>query len=85
MDIVHSKPLVVLIAVVGWIYFVAWTISFYPQMWLNYKRKRCTYVYTLVNALAGLEPQGKGYKNVLPGWLTMFVSSVWWGERSCFF
>ncbi|KAF5404098.1 Cystinosin lysosomal cystine transporter [Paragonimus heterotremus] len=24
---------------VGWIYFVAWTVSFYPQVFLNWKRK----------------------------------------------
>ncbi|XP_026827827.1 cystinosin homolog isoform X2 [Ooceraea biroi] len=26
-------------AVVGWIYFLAWSISFYPQIYVNYKRK----------------------------------------------
>lgn len=26
-------------AVVGWIYFLAWSISFYPQIYSNYKRK----------------------------------------------
>lgn len=25
--------------VVGWVYFVAWSISFYPQIYLNWKRK----------------------------------------------
>lgn len=25
--------------VVGWIYFIAWSISFYPQCWINFKRK----------------------------------------------
>lgn len=24
---------------IGWIYFLAWSISFYPQVWLNWKRK----------------------------------------------
>ena len=28
----RNLPLNVVIAVVGWIYFVAWTISFYPQV-----------------------------------------------------
>lgn len=28
----------ILSAVFGWIYFVCWSISFYPQIWLNYKR-----------------------------------------------
>ena len=26
--------------VTGWIYFFAWSISFYPQIFLNYNRKR---------------------------------------------
>ncbi|XP_011260905.1 cystinosin homolog isoform X1 [Camponotus floridanus] len=26
-------------AVVGWIYFLAWSVSFYPQIYINYKRK----------------------------------------------
>ena len=30
--IVHSRPLNIIIAVVGWIYFVAWSVSFYPQV-----------------------------------------------------
>lgn len=25
--------------VIGWIYFVAWTISFYPQVYINWRRK----------------------------------------------
>lgn len=24
---------------VGWTYFLAWSVSFYPQVWLNWKRK----------------------------------------------
>jgi len=29
-------------AIIGWIYFFAWSISFYPQTWINYKRKSVT-------------------------------------------
>jgi len=29
----------VISSVIGWIYFLAWTISFYPQIWLNWRRK----------------------------------------------
>ena len=32
-------PLKVISQVVGWIYFTAWSISFYPQIILNYKKK----------------------------------------------
>ncbi len=30
----------ILAAITGWIYFFAWSISFYPQIFLNYNRKR---------------------------------------------
>jgi len=35
----HSKSLDVFSQVIGWIYFVAWSISFYPQIYENWKRK----------------------------------------------
>lgn len=25
--------------VIGWIYFLAWSLSFYPQIFINYQRK----------------------------------------------
>jgi cystinosin len=37
--VANSRPLIIISSVVGWIYFVAWSISFYPQVWLNFKRK----------------------------------------------
>ncbi|XP_071492454.1 cystinosin-like [Diadema antillarum] len=39
VSIVHSSALSIIIIVVGWIYFVAWSISFYPQVILNFTRK----------------------------------------------
>jgi cystinosin len=30
----------ILAGITGWIYFFAWSISFYPQIILNYQRKR---------------------------------------------
>ena len=35
----HSKALDIFSQVIGWIYFVAWSISFYPQIYENWKRK----------------------------------------------
>lgn len=29
----------ILSSITGWIYFFAWSISFYPQIFLNYSRK----------------------------------------------
>ncbi len=40
VSVVHSAALGVLADVVGWLYFVAWSVSFYPQIYENWKRKR---------------------------------------------
>ncbi|EDO46894.1 predicted protein, partial [Nematostella vectensis] len=37
--VVHYAPLTIINAVIGWIYFAAWSVSFYPQVILNWKRK----------------------------------------------
>ncbi|KAL8596663.1 hypothetical protein ACOMHN_032605 [Nucella lapillus] len=39
ISVVHSTALVTINAVIGWFYFVAWSISFYPQVYVNWKRK----------------------------------------------
>ena len=38
MEVVHSHTISLLVVITGWVYFFAWSISFYPQIWLNYKR-----------------------------------------------
>ncbi|CAH8544004.1 unnamed protein product [Schistosoma turkestanicum] len=37
--VVHYRWLNILQIVIGWLYFAAWTVSFYPQLILNCKRK----------------------------------------------
>ncbi|XP_060115539.1 cystinosin [Heteronotia binoei] len=37
--VIHSYALRILDQVIGWIYFLAWSISFYPQVFENWKRK----------------------------------------------
>nr|XP_056721006.1 cystinosin [Euleptes europaea] len=37
--VIHSNALRILDQVIGWIYFFAWSISFYPQAFKNWKRK----------------------------------------------
>ena len=32
INVVHNRPLSIINAVIGWIYFVAWSVSFYPQV-----------------------------------------------------
>ncbi|XP_037027131.1 cystinosin homolog isoform X2 [Bradysia coprophila] len=39
VTVANSRPLIVLSEVVGWVYFVAWSVSFYPQIYINFKRK----------------------------------------------
>jgi len=35
----HSAALAIFSQVIGWVYFVAWSVSFYPQIYENWKRK----------------------------------------------
>jgi len=35
----HSEAIFYISAVIGWIYFVAWSVSFYPQIYENWRRK----------------------------------------------
>ncbi len=37
--IANSRVIIYVSQIVGWIYFVAWSVSFYPQMIINFKRK----------------------------------------------
>lgn len=39
INIGRSKTLGIVVGVIGWIYFVAWSLSFYFQVVLNYQRK----------------------------------------------
>ncbi|XP_065069921.1 cystinosin homolog [Rhopilema esculentum] len=39
VKVVKSKLLTDINQVIGWAYFVAWSVSFYPQIWVNFKRK----------------------------------------------
>lgn len=39
INVVHNRPLSIINAVIGWIYFVAWSVSFYPQVYLNWRRQ----------------------------------------------
>jgi len=39
VDVMKSKALETFSTVVGWVYFVAWSVSFYPQIYENFKRK----------------------------------------------
>lgn len=40
ITVMHSKNWDLVSLIVGWIYFSAWSVSFYPQMYYNFSRKR---------------------------------------------
>ncbi|XP_041358650.1 LOW QUALITY PROTEIN: cystinosin-like [Gigantopelta aegis] len=42
IKIVRNSILVIINAVIGWVYFVAWSVSFYPQVVTNWQRKSVT-------------------------------------------
>lgn len=37
--VIHSLTVEVIEQIIGWIYFLAWSVSFYPQVFENWKRK----------------------------------------------
>lgn len=39
VNVGRSSAILIVSAIVGWIYFAAWSISFYPQIWENFKRR----------------------------------------------
>lgn len=39
LDIIHSSVGNTFISIIGWIYFIAWSVSFYPQVILNFQTK----------------------------------------------
>jgi cystinosin len=60
-----SESLSIFSQVIGWTYFLAWSISFYPQFWTNYK-------------LGNIKGYSKefGFLN-LSGFLAYFLYSLW--------
>ncbi|KAJ0179718.1 hypothetical protein K1T71_004309 [Dendrolimus kikuchii] len=39
ITVMHSYAINVISYIMGWIYFAAWSVSFYPQIYINFKRK----------------------------------------------
>ncbi|XP_026751507.1 cystinosin homolog isoform X2 [Galleria mellonella] len=39
ITVMHSHAINVISYIMGWIYFAAWSVSFYPQIYINFKRK----------------------------------------------
>lgn len=39
ITVMQSHAINVISYIMGWIYFAAWSVSFYPQIYINYKRK----------------------------------------------
>uniref|UniRef100_A0A182PNP8 Cystinosin homolog n=1 Tax=Anopheles epiroticus TaxID=199890 RepID=A0A182PNP8_9DIPT len=39
VTVANSQTIIVISSVIGWIYFAAWTVSFWPQMIINYRRQ----------------------------------------------
>lgn len=37
--VANSRDLITFSNVIGWLYFVAWSVSFYPQIYTNFRRK----------------------------------------------
>jgi len=48
LAVTADSPLILLSEIFGWVYFISWALSFYPQLWVNYKLKR----YILISLLS---------------------------------
>ena len=55
MSVINSAAVEVITVVVGWVYFVAWSVSFYPQVVLNFTRKRFAVFIELTAVLQFVE------------------------------
>lgn len=42
IKVAHSTGIIIFSSIIGWVYFVAWSVSFYPQIFINCKRKSVT-------------------------------------------
>lgn len=42
ITVAKSYFVIYLSSIIGWIYFLAWSLSFYPQIYTNYKRRSVT-------------------------------------------
>ena len=61
--IMKNEALDVISTVVGWIYFVAWTVSFYPQIVENFRRKRSYFFMSHFSLCSFLAVRRQPYKS----------------------
>lgn len=40
VSVIQTRALDVAANVIGWMYTILWDLSFFPQVWLNWRRKR---------------------------------------------
>ncbi|XP_027202510.2 lysosomal cystine transporter cystinosin [Dermatophagoides pteronyssinus] len=95
-----SDTILVISAIIGWIYFIAWSISFYPQIWDNYKRKSVVGLnfdfvglnitgfisYTMFNfSLYAIDSVQKEYEKVNPrSQIPVQLNDVFFGFHAAF-
>lgn len=84
----NSVPLEITYQVLGWTSFLSWTMGFYPQVILNFRRKRYYYYNTnkkIAIFFLGLDFVSSWYAWLLILWLGFLcwgVNVVWWGWAS---
>ena len=66
--VVHSGFLEILSIIIGWLYFIAWSISFYPQIFLNFYRR----------SVVGLNFDFLAYNIIGFTFYAIFNSSLFW-------
>jgi len=71
----NSFPLEVTYEVLGWLAFVSWAVAGYPQLILNFRRKRLFFSCSILISVA-VFPLGWILKWFF--WLVLWSNSVWW-------
>lgn len=82
VTIEHSAILNIITSIIGWLYFVAWSVSFYPQVFLNYARKR--WIHTLILILKFQKASWKYFKELVQNNLQFVILKLKKKENPAF-
>lgn len=66
--------------IIGWVYFVAWSVSFYPQVYENFVRKRYQFYLCcfLPNSVVGLSFDFLAYNLLGHSCYLVFNAAMYW-------
>ncbi|WKA04280.1 hypothetical protein VitviT2T_022333 [Vitis vinifera] len=75
----NSTSLEIVYQVFGWTAFVSWSISFYPQVILNFRRKRFLFFFFLDFFCSILSLLSFSLEILVVTYLELLINVVLWG------